>query len=163
VYVCATSSGKDFQNCFLLKFIYFNWRLIKILYWFCHISTWIRHGCTCVPILNPIPTSLPIPSLWVSPVHQPQASCILHRTWSGDSFHIWYYTYLFQCHCPKSSHPLPHPQSPKECSIHLCLFYTIHWWENTKIHKIVHISQWGEKKWGKSNSVVSDTSLSHGM
>ena len=27
----------------------------------------------------------PIPSLWVIPVHQPQASCILHRTWTGDS------------------------------------------------------------------------------
>ena len=28
--------------------------------------------------------------------------------------------YMFQCHSPKSSHPLPFPQSPKDCSIHLC-------------------------------------------
>ena len=29
---------------------------------------------------------------------------------------------MFQCHSPKSSLPLPLPQSPKDCSIHLCLF-----------------------------------------
>ena len=29
---------------------------------------------------------------------------------------------MFQCYSPKSSHPLPLPQSPKDCSIHLCLF-----------------------------------------
>ena len=29
--------------------------------------------------------------------------------------------YMFQCHSPKSSPPLPLPQSP-DCSIHLCLF-----------------------------------------
>ena len=78
-------------------------------------------GAHVFPILKPPPTSLLVTSLWVIPVHQPQASCILHWTWTGDSFHIWYYT-SFQCHSPKSSHPLPLPQSPKDCSIHLCLF-----------------------------------------
>ena len=39
-------------------------------------------------VQNPLPSSLPVPSLWIVPVHQPQASCILHRTWTGDSFLI---------------------------------------------------------------------------
>ena len=45
-------------------------------------------GIHIFPILNPPPSSLPVPSLWVVPVHQPQASSIVHRTWTGDSFHI---------------------------------------------------------------------------
>ena len=77
-------------------------------------------GVHVFPILNPPPTSLPIPSLWVIPVHQPQASCILHQTWTGDSFLIWYYT-CFNAILPNHP-PLPLPQSAKDCSIHLCLF-----------------------------------------
>ena len=73
---------------FLIYFIlFFNF---TILYWFCHISTWICHRYTRVP--HPEPSSFPILSLWVIPVHQPQASSIMHRTWTGDSFRIWYYT-----------------------------------------------------------------------
>ena len=37
-------------------------------------------GIHVFPILSPPPSSLPIPSLWVVPVHQPQASSIVHRT-----------------------------------------------------------------------------------
>ena len=49
-------------------------------------------GIHVFPILNPPPSSLPIPFLWVISVRQPQASSIMHQTWTGDSFHKWYYT-----------------------------------------------------------------------
>jgi len=71
---------------------------------------------TCSPSWTPPPRSLPIPSLWVIPVHQPQASCILHRTWTGDSFLIWYYT-CFNAILPNH----PPPTSPTKSKK---LFYT---------------------------------------
>ena len=73
-----------------------------------HASTM---GVYMFPILNPPPTSLPIPSLWVIPVHQPWASCILHRSWTGDSFLIWYYT-CFNAILPYHA-PLPLPESKR--------------------------------------------------
>ena len=62
------------------------------MYWFCHTLTWIHHGYTRVAHAEPPSYLPPHPILWVIPVHQPRASCIMHRTWTGDSFHIWYYT-----------------------------------------------------------------------
>ena len=72
-------------------------------------------GVHMFPILNPPPTSFSIPSLWVIPVHQPQASGILHQTWTGDSLLIWYYT-CFNAILPNHP-PSPHTESKR-------LFYT---------------------------------------
>ena len=73
---------------------YFNWKLITLQY--CIGFAIQQHesatGVHVFPILNPPSTSLRIPSLWVIPVYQPRASCIMHWTRTGDSFHVWYYT-----------------------------------------------------------------------
>ena len=96
--------------------MYFNWRLTTLQYCIGFAIHWHEStmGVHIFPILNPPPTSLPIPSLWVIPVHQPQASHILHWTRTGDSFLKWYYT-CFNAILP--NHPPTHTESKR-------LFYT---------------------------------------
>ena len=88
----STLQVQQMPPSFLFSFWYFIYWFLNftILYWFCQISKWIHHRYTYVP--HPEPSSFPIPSLCVIPLHQPQASSIMHRTWTGDSFHTWYYT-----------------------------------------------------------------------
>ena len=120
VFQVITCSHHLFFSFFFIlnKFIYFNWRLITLQY--CIGFAIHQHesatGVHVFSILNPPPTSLPVPSLWVIPVHQPRASCILHRTWTGDSFLIWYYT-CFNAILPNHLTP-PSPTESKR------LFYT---------------------------------------
>ena len=80
-------------------------------------------GIHVFPIPSPPPSSLPIPSLWVIP-SAPAPSIQYHASNLDWRFVSYMILYMFQCHSPKSPHtlPLPLPQSPKDCFIHLCLF-----------------------------------------
>ena len=75
-------------------------------------------GVHVFPILNSPPTSLPIPQGHPS---APALSTLSHAS-NLDWQFISYMIYMFQCHSPKSPHPRLLPQSPKDCSVHLCLF-----------------------------------------
>ena len=101
--LCVNFEGRDgsgdFKNLRFLEIIcFFFFFLFYLTLQYCiGFAIYQNESATGIhvfPILNPSPSSLPIPSLWVVPVHQPQASSIVHRTWTGDSFHIWYYTYF---------------------------------------------------------------------
>ena len=46
----------------------------------------------CLPILNPLPTSLSTQSFWVVPEHQRSVPCFMHRTCTVHLFYVWYYT-----------------------------------------------------------------------
>ena len=103
--------------------IYFNWRLITLYCCggICHTFTWISHRCTCVPHPDPPSHLLPHP---ISQGHPsaPALSALSHASnldWRSISHMV---IYMFQCYSLKSSHPRLLPQSPKVCSLHLCLF-----------------------------------------
>ena len=49
----------------------------------------------------------------------------LNLDWPLVSYMI---LFMFQCHSPKSSNPLPLPQSPQDCSIHQCPFCCLVYW-----------------------------------
>ena len=115
--------SKDHFFFFLISSLYFFILFFNftILYWFCHISTWIRHRYTRVP--HPEPSSLLPPH--TIPLGHPSAPApsIMYHASNLDWWFISHLKlYMFQCHFPKSSHPLPLSQSPKDCSIHQCLF-----------------------------------------
>ena len=106
-------------DCFFNKFIYFNWRLITLQYCSGFDIHWHESatGVQMFSILNPPPTFLLLPSFWVIPVHQPRAPCIMHQTWTGDLFHIRYYT-CFNAILPNHPTLSPPPTESKR------LFYT---------------------------------------
>ena len=101
----------NFLYFFIFFILLFNF---TILYWFCHILTWIHHRYIRVP--HSEPSSLLPPH--TIPLGHPSAPApsIQYRTSNLDWRLVSYMIlYMFQCHSPKSSHPLRLPQSPKDC------------------------------------------------
>ena len=105
---------------YFFSFIYLFFTL-QYYICFCHILSWICHGCTCVPHPEP-PSHLTPHPIPLGHPSAPAPSILYHALnldWQFVSHMIFY---MFQCHSPISSHPRPLPQSPKDCSKHLCLF-----------------------------------------
>ena len=102
---------------FFFNFIFKFYNILLVLpntKFFHHRYTWFQH---------PEPSSLLPPH--TIPLGHPNAPApsIQYRA-SNLDWRLVPYTilYVFQCHSPISSHPLPLPQSPKDGSIHQCLF-----------------------------------------
>ena len=77
--------------------------------------------CTCVPDPKPL-SHLPPHPIPLGCPSAPALSTLFHASnldWSSTSYVV---IYMIRCYSVKSSHPLLVPQSPKVCSLYLCLF-----------------------------------------
>ena len=126
--ICHEMMGSDTMiSVFFVFFCAFYFLFLLLLFFtlqYCigfaihpHESTMVY---TCSQSWTPLPPPSPYhpsgSSQCTSPKHP--VSCIK----PGLVFVSYMILYMFQCHSPKSSHRFPLPQSPKDCSKHLCLF-----------------------------------------
>ena len=105
------------------KLIFFGlfFHLCTVSFFF-NFIWFISHGCTCVPHPK-LPSHLPPHQILQGHPSAPTMTTLSHASnldWQSISHMI---IYMFQCYSLKSSHPLLLPQSPKVCSLSLCLFY----------------------------------------
>ena len=97
----------------------FSWHLqffffyFTILYWFCHTSTRFCHRYTRVHHPEP-PSHFPPRTIPLGHPSAPAPSILYPASNLDRRFISYMILYMFQCYSPKSSHPLPLPQSLKD-------------------------------------------------
>ena len=126
---CDILLDSHMQKCFCILFYFFlififTLFYFTILYWFCHTLTWIHHGCTWVP-KHEHPSHLPPHIISLDHPRVPAPSILYPASDINWWFVSYMIVYMFQCHSPKSSHPLPFPQSPKVRYTHLWHFCSL--------------------------------------
>ena len=114
--------SRDLQPLFVKK-----WFILiggKLLYYIVVVFAIHWHESTMgVHVSHPeTPSSLPPHPIPLGCPSAPAMSVLFHALildWSSVSHMV---IYMFQCYSLKSSHPRLLPQSPKVCSLYLCLF-----------------------------------------
>ena len=101
----------DLKKIFFLTLFYFT-----ILYWFCHTSTWIRHGCTCVSNPEP-PSHLPLHIISLGHPSAPALSIL----YPASNLDWWFISYMILYVSMPFSQIIPPSPSPTESKR---LFYT---------------------------------------
>ena len=120
-------------NSFLTVQMY-DWTLLSKFFFIFFNFILLYNTVLVLPYIDMNPPQVYMGSQTWTPSHPPPhniplghprapAPSILYPASNLDWWFVSYIIlYMFQCHSPKSSHPLALPQSPKVCSIHLCLF-----------------------------------------
>ena len=102
----------------IIIFFYFT-----ILYWFCHTSTCLHHGCTHVPHPEP-PSHFPPHTI---PLGHPSAPApsFLYLASNLDWWFISYMIlYMFQCHSPRSS-PCSLSHRVQKTVLYICVSFAV--------------------------------------
>ena len=154
------NSGNSVRLFFFLSFL----NLILFFNFIVLVLPYINMNPPQVYTWSPSWTLLPRPS----PYYPSGSSQCTNMQYHASILDWWLISYMIlyilQCHFPKSSHPFRLPRSPKDCSIHQCLFCCLVYrlvlsrrrqWHPTPVlspgkshgwRSLVGCSQWGHKE-----------------
>ena len=108
---------------YYFSFIFISWRLITLQYCSGFVIHWHELAMDLYVLPIPIPPTPPSP-----PDPSGSSQCTRSEHLSHASNLGWWSVspsiiYMFRCCSLETSHPCLLSQSPKVCSIHLCLFF----------------------------------------